>query len=102
MAWMGGPYHVVQYASQFHRQLSVSIFQLSTHLLSSLQSVGLPHIRMAMTKLYNFLLVCLVLASNNVIYFARGQNEGYDDFGQDNLYHDYAMRQQEKEAAAAA
>ena len=26
-------------------------------------------------------------------------SDGYEDFGQDNLYHDYAMKQQEKEAA---
>jgi hypothetical protein len=26
-------------------------------------------------------------------------DQGYDDYSQDNLYHDYAMKQQDKEAA---
>lgn len=54
-----------------------------------------------MRQIHHLLVFWLFLASNH-FHFANAQNEGYDDFGQDNLYHDYAMRQEEKEAAAAA
>ena len=43
--------------------------------------------------------LCLLLLSAPVHASEYNSNDGYEDFGQDNLYHDYAMKQQEKEAA---
>jgi hypothetical protein len=54
------------------------------------------------SRISHFLLFCLLLTvGHGSSVEAQGQdwNENYDA---DNLYHDYAMRQQEKEAAAAA
>lgn len=53
--------------------------------------------KMPMNGLHLFLFACFLLVSNARAVDAQG--EGYDEFGQDNLYHDYALRQQEKEAA---
>ena len=44
--------------------------------------------------------MCLLILSAPVQGSQYNNNDGYDDYGQDNLYHDYAMKQQEKEAAA--
>ena len=44
--------------------------------------------------------ICLLILSATTVQGSQYNNDGYDDYGQDNLYHDYAMKQQEKEAAA--
>ena len=49
-------------------------------------------------KLFQFVVLCVLLLSGRVQ--ASQYNDNYEEFGQDNLYHDYAMKQQEKEAAA--
>jgi len=76
------------------------------HGSGSSNSIGSnPHPNM-MRKLYQLAVVCLLLLSNpGGRTLVQGQSyEGdsgnYDqDFSQDSLYHDYAMRQQEKDAA---
>ena len=53
-----------------------------------------------MMTIHRFLLICVLF----LLSPSQGQqyDGGYDqDYAQDSLYHDYAMRQQEKEAAAA-
>lgn len=50
-------------------------------------------------RLHHILIFCLVLVSNHAIT-VNAQQDYDQDYGQDNLYHDYAMRQEEKEAAA--
>jgi hypothetical protein len=48
-------------------------------------------------------LVSLVAILLFVLTIVAGQryDQGYDDYAQDNLYHDYAMKQQDKEAGKA-
>lgn len=47
-------------------------------------------------------LASLVTALLLVLVAVGGQryDQGYDDFSQDNLYHDYAVKQQEKDGKA--
>ena len=53
-----------------------------------------------MMRILNFLLLSILVVSSSAQSYDY-QEGGYDqDYSQDNLYHDYAMKQQEKEANA--
>ena len=57
---------------------------------------------MSPRRFYHILVVCILLFSGPTTKTAAQYADSYDqEYGQDNLYHDYAMRQQEKEAATA-
>lgn len=53
-----------------------------------------------MMRILNYLLLSILVVSSSAQSYDY-QEGGYDqDYSQDNLYHDYAMKQQEKEANA--
>lgn len=49
-------------------------------------------------RLFQFAGLCVLLLLGGVQ--GSQYNDNYEEFGQDSLYHDYAAKQQEKEAAA--
>jgi hypothetical protein len=53
-----------------------------------------------MMQALKFALFSMLLVSSGAQQYDYGQEEYGQDYDQDNLYHDYAMKQQEKEGVA--
>jgi hypothetical protein len=52
---------------------------------------------MSRQRLASFVVVTILLLFGLTVGEGQRYDQGYDEFAQDNLYHDYAMKQQSKE-----
>jgi hypothetical protein len=81
---------------------TVRLYDSSSNIYSTNLIDGLHNLSMngAMMQALKFALFSMLLVSSGAQQYDYEQGEYGQDYDQDNLYHDYAMKQQEKEGVA--